>query len=62
MAMGQKSPDDLWAKILQLLRFAARVLAAVLIIAAVGMLSFLLFFAMYRFTAYLWIHFLCDPW
>ena len=63
MAMtGPSSQQDWWARILGGLRFGARIPAAVLIITAVGMLSFVAFFVLFRATGWLWSHFLRAPW
>ena len=62
MPMGQQPPTDWWSRVLAALRFGARIPAAVLIVAAVAMASFLLFFVMWRLTTFLWTRFLSQSW
>ena len=61
MAMGQPQ-IDLWALILKIAQWAARIPLAALVIFTTGCVGFLGFYLVLRITQWLWINWLQNPW
>mgnify|MGYP001112632344 CR=1 FL=1 len=61
MPLGQP-PIDLWALILKIAQWAARIPLAALVIFSAGCVSFLGFYTVLRATQYIWSHWLKNPW
>jgi hypothetical protein len=61
MALGQPQ-IDLWASILKIAQWAARIPLAALVIFTAGCVSFLGYFFMLRCTQWAWTHWLKNPW
>lgn len=61
MPMGQPQ-IDLWALVLRIAQWAARIPLAALVIFTAGCVSYLGFYFMLRVTQWLWRNYLQYPW
>lgn len=61
MPLGQPQ-IDLWAIILRILQWCARIPLASLIIFTAGCLAFLGFYFVLRVTQWIWVNWLQQPW
>jgi hypothetical protein len=61
MPIGQQQ-IDLWALILRIAKWAARIPLAALVIFTAGCTAFLGFYFVLRVTQYAWTHWLKTPW
>jgi len=61
MPYGPKS-DDVWSKVLVLMKWSARLPLALLAIVTAGLCAWTFFWALYRAVQWIWTHFLRNPW
>jgi hypothetical protein len=54
--------DDIWAKVLVLLKWSARLPLALLAIITAGLCAWTCLWGLYRAVQWLWTHFLNRPW
>jgi hypothetical protein len=54
--------DDMWTKVLVVLKWSARLPLAVLAIMTAGLCAWTLFWLIYRAVAWIWERYLASPW